>query len=496
MSQSGPGDCPGPRLVVVGGGLTGLAAAWQGVCRGARVTVLEASDRLGGKVRTTRRDGFVVEGGPDCYVAYKPALTQLLGELGIADEVIAPGSGRRVALLSRGALRPMPAGMGMVLPTRLWPFVTTGVLSWPDKIRAGLDLLLPRRLEEGADVSIGAFLRSRLGDGIVDRYAEVMVGGIYGAAIDELSLDAVLPSLRQNEKDHRSLMLASLAQGRRARAAGVTTPGAGGSPFRTLTGGLGRVVEVLADRLTEWGAVLRTGVTAARLTGAGVELADGDFVAADAVVLAGGAACSAQLLAEAAPAAAAALDEIPLASTTVVSLGFRVADFDRVPDSQGWLVADPGPISGVTTSSVKFAGRAPHGQVLVRVFVPDKRGPLTNAPDERLLAAVLDHVRPRLGVHGEPTLTRIDRWHAVMPKYTVGHLDRAATVDGELARHHPTWAVAGSALHGVGLPECVADGRRRADAVLDAAAARRSSWEAPAAGGAHPRNPVSEGVTR
>ncbi|SPF68183.1 Amine oxidase [Propionibacterium ruminifibrarum] len=500
MSQGTPGDCPGPRLVVVGGGLTGLSAAWQGVCRGARVTVLEASDRLGGKVRTIRRDGFVIETGPDSYVAYKPALTRLLDELGIADEVIAPGDARRVALLSRGALRPMPAGMGMVLPTRLWPFVTTGVLSWPDKIRAGLDLFMPRRLRDGTDVSIGAFLRSRLGDGIVDRYAEVMVGGIYGAAIDELSLDAVLPSLRQNEQDHRSLMLASLAQGRRARAAaGHAAPGATCSPFRSLSGGLGRVIEVLADRLTARGAELRTGATVARLTGAGVELADGEFVAADAVVLAGGAACSAQLLAEAAPAAAAALDEIPLASTTVVSLGLKAGDFDRPPDSQGWLVADPGPISGVTTSSVKYAGRAPDGQVLVRVFVPSKRGPLTDAPDDRLLAAVLDHVRPLLGVHGDPTLTRIDRWHAVMPKYTVGHLDRAATVDGELARHHPTWAVAGSALHGVGLPECVADGRRRADAVLDAAASRRSS-EAPAAGEAHPRNPgvipANEGVMR
>lgn len=485
--MSGPEDRPGRRLVVVGGGLAGLSAAWQGAGRGARVTVLEAGGRFGGKIVTTRRDGFVIEGGPDSYVACKPALTRLLGELGIADEVIAPGGGRRVALFSRGALRPMPAGMGMVLPTRVRPFVATRVLGWSDKVRAGLDLLIPRRLREGQDVSIGAFLRSRLGDGIVDRYAEAMVGGIYGAAVDELSLDAVLPSLRGNERRYRSLMVASLAQGRAARGRRRAGGGIVDSPFRTLAGGLGRLVEVLVARLADRGVDLRTGATAARLTDAGVELADGGFVRADAVVLAGGAACSAQLLAEGAPAAAAALDEIPLASTTVVSLGFRREDFERPPDSQGWLEADPGPVSGVTISSVKFAGRAPHDQALVRVFVPDKRGPLADAPDGELMTEVLGHVRPLLGVDGEPTLVRIDRWHAVMPKYTVGHLGRVAAVDGELAGRHPTWAVAGSALHGVGLPECVADGRRRADAVLDAA--RRLSSTAPVGGGAHAHGP-------
>ncbi|AYW77481.1 protoporphyrinogen oxidase [Propionibacterium acidifaciens] len=472
MSGADDDGCAGPRLVVVGGGITGLSAAWQGAARGARVTVLEASGRFGGKIVTERRDGFVIEGGPDSYVAYRPALARLLDELGIADEVIAPGGGRRAALLARGALRPMPAGMGMVLPTRLWPFVTTRVLGWPDKLRAGLDLVIPRRLRDGRDVSIGAFLRSRLGDGIVDRYAEVMVGGIYGARVDELSLDAVLPSLRRNEREHRSLMVASLAQGRAARRGRATARGAVGSPFRSLRGGLGRVVEALVEGLGARGVELRAGAAAARLTDAGVELADGSLVPADAVVLAGGAACSALLLAGPAPDAAAVLDAIPLASTTVVSLGFRVDDFDRPPDSQGWLEVDPGPVSGVTTSSVKYAGRAPDGQALVRVFIPDKRGPLTGAPDDELLPAVLDHVRPLLGVHGEPTVTRIDRWHAVMPKYTVGHLDRVAAVDGWLAAHRPTWAVAGSALHGVGLPECVADGRARADAVLDAAAGR------------------------
>jgi len=457
-----------PRLVVVGGGITGLAAAWQGARRGAHVTLVEADDRLGGKVGTTRRGGFVIEEGPDSYVAYRPAAAQLIEELGLSDQVISPSPGRRVSLLSRGRLRPMPDGMGMVLPTRLWPFVTTTVLSWPDKLRAALDLVIPRRLPD-SDVAIGTFLRARLGGGIVRRFADPMVGGIYGADIDELSLDAVLPSLRENERDHRSLMIASLRSGAPARKrAGAAVRGPGSSPFRTLTGGLGQLVDVLGERLRAEGVEILAGTRVEALDERGVRLSDGRLLDADALVLAGGAADSARLLRAHVPVAADTLEKIPLASTTVVTLAWPESAFAAVPSSQGWLQADPGPFSGLTVSSVKFAGRAPEGMVLARIFVPDKRGPLTDADDDEVTAATLEHVRPLLRVTDDPAFVHITRWHATMPKYTVGHLERVAVVDDALATYRPTWAVAGSALHGVGVPDCIADGRKQADAVLDA----------------------------
>lgn len=473
-----PGRRGQPRLVVVGGGITGLAAAWQGIRRGAAVSLFEAGPQFGGKLSTLHHDGFLIEQGPDSFVSYRRAALELIDELGLGAEVIAPGGGRRVGLLSRGRLRPMPAGMGMVLPTRMWPFVTTGVLSWPDKLRAGLDLVIPRQLGDD-DVAIGAFLRSRLGDGIVRRFADPMVGGIYGAGVDELSLDAVLPSLRQNEQEHRSLMLASLAQGRAARkrraaaahssgTQGSGTHGANSSIFATLRGGLGQLVEALVAALVSRGAQLHTGRAVSRLDERGILLADGHQQPADAVILAGGVHSSRELLSSPLPEAARALAGVPLASTTIVSLGWRTGDFDEVPDSQGWLEADPGPFSGLTTSSVKFEGRAPGGSVLVRVFVPDKRGPLCAAPDDELLAATLEHVGPLLGVHAPPQLVDIARWHEVMPKYTVGHLGRARQVDEALDERHPRWAVAGSALHGVGVPDCISDARERTDRVLDA----------------------------
>lgn len=466
MTADNEGTHPGPpRLVVVGGGITGLAAAWQGIQRGARVCLLEAADHFGGKVTTVRRDGFVIEQGPDSYVTYGPAMARLIDELGLQGEVIAPRTAERASLLSRGRLRPIPEGMGMVLPTRLWPFITTGVLSWPDKLRAGLDVVIPRQLGE-EDVSIGVFLRARLGEGVVRRFADPMVGGIYGADIDELSLDAVLPSLRENERAHRSLLLAALADGRAARRRTGSTGRP--SPFHTLKQGLGQLVDTLVARLEAAGADLRAGAEVTGLAEHMVQLADGQTLPADAIVLAGGARSSAQLLRESVPQAADALAAVPLGSTSVVSLAWPLQSFDTPPASPGWLAADPGPVSGLTASSVKFAGRAPDGSVLVRAFVPGKRGALVDAPDAELVAAVLEHIRPLLGVHGAPSLVQISRWHRVMPTYTVGHLQRAAAVDSAVQRAHPSWAVAGSALHGVGLPDCVADGRARADAVLTA----------------------------
>lgn len=457
------------RVLIVGGGIAGLAAAWEASRRGAEVTLVEASPRFGGKLHTEHTDGFTVEHGPDSFVSYRPAALALAEELGMADEVITTAGIRSVHMRSRGRLQPLPAGMGMVLPTRLAPFVTTGILSWSDKLRAGLDLILPRRLGE-EDVAIGDFLRARLGEGIVRRFADPMVGGIYGASVDDLSLDAVLPSLRENERTHRSLMLASLAQGRAARSRqGAGTPGPS-SPFRSLRRGLGSLPERLVAALTESGVRLHHttvvealewdgNTTAARLTGGRLENVD-------AVVLAGGAASSADLLAGHVPAAAAALRAIPLATSTVVTLAYPVESFRVRPTTHGWLEADPAPISGVTVSSAKWEGRAPEGKVLLRAFVPARLGAIARAGDTDLLEAVTTHVRGVLGATGEPELVRISRWPRVMPTYTVGHLDKVAAVEDALTSH-PTWRVAGSALRGVGVPDCIADGRRTAAAVLD-----------------------------
>ncbi|MBU4188033.1 MAG: protoporphyrinogen oxidase [Actinobacteria bacterium] len=466
------------RLLVVGGGITGLAAAWEAI-RGseglppAEVVLVEAADTFGGKVRTEVVDSLLIEHGPDSFVAYRPAALKLIEELGLADQVISISGTRTVYLRSRGRLRPLPSGMGMVLPTKLWPFVTTGILSPLDKLRAGFDLLLPRRLRNGQDTTIGAFLRARLGGGIVQRFADPMVGGIYGASVDELSLDAVLPSLRADEAKYRSLMLASLAAGRKARSA-ARGPS---SPFRTLNGGLGSLISALVEQLTAAGVSLHTGLSVDRLTplpggGAEARFSDGSTQHFDAVVLAAGVEGSEELLKAAAPAAAAALAQVPLATSTVLSLAYPAEAFANPVTTHGWLEADPAPISGITVSSAKWAGRAPVDTVLIRAFVPGRLGAIAEAPEAELIAAVTDHVGGVLGAQRPPTSVRVSRWPRMMPKYTLGHLDRVAAVEAGLA-NLPCWRVAGSPLRGVGVPDCVADGRRQADLALTAAALGR-----------------------
>jgi protoporphyrinogen oxidase len=497
------------KLLVVGGGIAGLAAAWEAISRpGTEVVLVEADDRLGGKLQTESVDGFLIEHGPDSFVSYRPAAAQLAREVGLGEELIGTSGSRQVYLRSGDKLRPIPAGMGMVLPTRLLPFATTGILSVAAKLRAGLDLVLPRQLGTD-DVAIGAFLRRRLGGGIVTGFADPMVGGIYGASVDELSLDAVLPSLRSDEAAHRSLILASLASGRKARAARKASGARGpGSPFQTLRGGLGSLVDALAAQLTAAGADLCTGVSVLSLTPTDppttgtvplpsapvrATLSDGTVIEADAVVLAGGVRSSAELLAQVIPSAADALAEVPLATSNVISLGYRASAFPTPVTTHGWLEAQAAPISGVTVSSAKWAGRAASDQVLIRAFVPERLGPIATADTDELLATVIAHVGTVLGATEAPFLVRLTRWSSVMPKYTVGHLDRIATAEAALAEL-PNWRIAGSALRGVGVPDCIADGRRQAAAALDAASASEAATT-PEPSAAPETTPAREAVT-
>jgi oxygen-dependent protoporphyrinogen oxidase len=285
---------------------------------------------------------------------------------------------------------------------------------------------------------------------------------VYGASVDELSVDAVVPTLRASEQEHRSLMLASLATGRAARKAGV----GGGSPFRSLRGGVGSLVDALAAALACRGVTLRTECAVSALStaaGAGppvrVDLADGAELSARGVILACGPRPSARLLAPFAPEVAADLAAITLGSTSSVSLGYEAAAFPGGLVGHGHLEAGPDrpPVSAVTIASNKWPGRAPEGAVLLRAFVPDRVGALAHAPDDQVLSAVTDYVGVLTGARQEPMLRHIVRWSGAMPKYVVGHRDRVARIESGLSG---SVRMAGSALNGVGVPDCIADGRR------------------------------------
>jgi len=454
-------------VLVVGGGITGLTAAYTLGRAGIPTTLVEAADRLGGKVRTESIDGFLVESGPDSFISYRPAALELARELGLGEAIIGPTHPRTVWIRSRGRFVQLPEAMGLVLPTRLGPFIKTAMFSPLEKLRIGLDLVLPR---DGLDrdVSVGAFLRRRLGGVLVDRLAGPLLGGVHATPIDELSLLAVVPQLRDAERRHRSLLLASLASGRAAKVGGS------GSPFVSLVGGMGQLGGALVEAIERSRDVaVRMNATAVALGRRGggfdVRLANGELLRPEAVVLASPGPATAALLHEIAPVAAAHVRWITHGSTAVVSLGYRLDQFPKPPTGHGFLVAEGEPLAvdACTMSSLKWAGRAPHGTILLRLFIGSRSGGVLAGSDAELVALAERDLALAMGVRGAPLLVRVARSIGQMPKYTVGHLERVAGARAALAGL-PNLAIAGASYGGVGVPHCVAQGRAAAARVIEA----------------------------
>lgn len=460
--------------LVIGGGITGLTAARDLVRAGIPTTLIEASDRLGGKVATDRINGFVIELGPDSMLTTRPAAVALARELRLDDELIGVSEPRSVHILRDGNPIPMPEGVGLVLPSRALPFVTTRLFSWREKMRMGIDLVMPRQLAD-ADVSVGGFLRARLGAALVSRLAGPLVGGIYGTSIDELSLDAVVPTLRDAERAHRSLILAGLSDGRKMRARMKAAPRAGRSlgVFASLRSGLGGLVEALEGDLS--GARIELGVSVDSLESLGsryrARASDGRLLDVDGIIVTTPGAPTARLLANVAPAASAAITAIAHGSTSVINLVYRLEQFDTPPVGHGWLIpaTERMPLSALTFSSNKWAGRAPVGYMMLRAFLPDQPSGGRSTAD--LIRVARDAVEKLTGVRGEPELVRAAAYAGTMPRYTVGHLTRVARAEAQVARL-PGLALAGALYHGVGLPDCISSAHAAASKIAVALGAQ------------------------
>jgi oxygen-dependent protoporphyrinogen oxidase len=459
-------------VVVIGGGIAGLAAAYR-LSREmpeARVTLLEATARLGGKIVTEREDGFVVEGGPDSFLASKPRGVGLCQELGLGASLqgVTPQP-RRAYVLSRGELHDLPEGLSGLVPTRLAPLVRSRLLSPAGKARVALDYLLPASRAIG-DESLGAFIRRRLGAEAWERLVEPLMAGIYAADGDRLSLAATFPQLRQAEREHGGLIRGVLA-GRRATATEPAAP----SAFLTPESGLDLLVTALAGQLRERGARVRLEAPVASIArereSYHVRLADGATLPTDAVILATPAFVAADLLAGLDGALAADLAAIPHASSAIVSLAYRREDIPHPLDAHGYVVprVEQSPILACTWSSRKWRHRAPEGWELLRVFIGRAgRGEeeIRGADDDRLVAMARAEVAARLGERAAPGLVRVQRWPRGIPQYLLGHPERVARIDAAL-RAQPGLFVAGNAYRGVGVPDCIASGEGAAEAARE-----------------------------
>ncbi len=515
------------KVVIVGGGIAGLATAYylHESGRGAiDYALIESAPTFGGKIVSARENGFVVEGGPDSFLTTKPAALELCRALGLDDQLIGTNdAGRQVFVWSRGKLRPMPDGVMLIVPTKFMPFVTSSLISLPGKIRMGMDAIIPPRryaassrgildflfnrtpprasssasLEPESnrtppdddtctarkcrcarprdetldgDESLAHFVRRRLGAEALDRIAEPMIAGIYVADAENLSLKSTFPRFLDMEKKYGSLIRGALQQ---RRATNGKTSGSGASAtsmFMTLGGGLQQMTDAIVTRLNREAlmpnrrvvAVTREGNTYALTLNAGPSLR------ADRVVFATPAYVTADLVQNIAPALADALRAIRYVSTATVSLGYKRSELHHPLDGFGFVVprSEKRKIIACSWSSTKFNYRAGEGYALLRAFIGGAQAEYLAEQDEETLAQMArDELRAMMGITATPVLTKIYRWSKANPQYEVGHQERVAQIE-RLAAQHAGLYLAGAAYHGVGVPDCIADGARAAEEIL------------------------------
>ena len=437
-----------------------MSAAYYLSKAGIPSTLIEKAPRLGGVIRTDVVDGCVIEAGPDSFLAAKPWALELIRDLGLAGQVIGSNDSRRVTYVLRdGRLIPLPDGLMLMAPTRLWPVVTTRLLSWPSKIRMGLEWFR-RPSNPDHDRSVAEFIGEHYGSEAVEYLAEPLLAGVYGGDPDRLSASAVLPRFVEMESRYGSLTRGALAARRHAS-------GGGGAPlFQTLKGGLQTLIDTLVERVQC--PVERGEVDAIEKTDGGWRLSvGGSWIEARHVVLACPAHCVARILESVDQELSGLLSDIPYNSSMTVAVGYDRRDVRRPLKGFGFLVPakERRRLMACTFVNTKFDHRAPEGQLLCRFFIGGSAAEKALADsDDSILDDVRKEVADLMGIDASPLFARISRWPRSMAQYTVGHEARVREIDSRLGSH-PGLHLAGNAYYGIGIPDCVRMGKQAAEKI-------------------------------
>jgi oxygen-dependent protoporphyrinogen oxidase len=466
------------RVVVVGGGITGLSAAYELVRAGddgVEVTVLERDDRFGGKIRTRPFAGHPLDEAADAFLARVPDAVDLCHDLGLDHDLVSPAV-RQAYLYSRGQLRPFPDGVVLGVPTDLDALAASGALSPDGVARAALDLSMgpdPARfgVDDPPDESVGAVVRRRVGDEVFERLVAPLLSGVHAGNADRLSVAAGAPQLAAALRDHPSLI------------GGLQAQRAAADPDRPVFFGLAHGSETLTDALVD---ALRVAGTDLRL-GAPVEVVEpsdgracaytvrvagrGEWLDADAVVVTCPLDATATLLARLAPDAAAAMSGVAYADVALVALAVPINSIDRPLDGSGFLVAQPEGLllTACSWASSKWAHLADPGVALLRASVGRADDLRANAlEDDELVDAVRADLATTMGLRAPPAEVRVTRWARALPQFEVGHLERVRTWRADLAAHAPGLEVAGAGMSGLGIPACIGQGRAAARSLLAA----------------------------
>ncbi len=472
------------RVVIIGGGIAGLATAYSlselaPPGEGIEVVILESKKKVGGNIQTESRDGFIIEGGPDCFLSEKPWAMALCRKLGLGGKLTPTNDRlRKTYVLSGGRLHELPEGVILMIPTKIMPLALSRLISTRGKLRMLLEIFIPKKKDD-SDESLGSFVRRRLGAEVLDKIAEPLVAGIHAADPETMSVRSSFPKFVELEEQHGSLirgMVKRMAQFKKKKKMSATNPWEDRKKmtmFVTLRDGMSELIETLVSVIKDRGALIKTDCTVKRVQ----ETKDGRYsviinkeekLSADAVVIAAPAHAASRLTAGLDKELSKKLGTIPFSSTATVTMAFKKTDLKGPLTGFGFVVprAEGRSIMASTWSSVKFEGRAPVDSVLIRCFVGGaKGGELLNQNNKEMTEMVRGELRDIMGISAKPLFTRIYKWKKAMPQYTIGHEERVHDIEQMSASHRGLF-LTGSSYHGIGIPDSIHGGEITAKKIL------------------------------
>lgn len=464
------------RIAIIGGGISGLAAAFaleEHRRTGAHVeyTLYESSPRLGGVLRTEHIAGCLVEAGPDSFITEKPWATDLCRDLGLADQLIGSNdSDRKTYILTRGRLVVMPDGLMFMVPTKIVPTGLSPLFSWKTKLRMTRELFHPPRAVDH-DESVAAFVERHYGSEMVDRLADPLLSGVYGGEAATLSVRAVLPRFAEMERTHGSLgraMLAARKNARKKAPAGPPKPAP--TLFTSLKDGMQYLAETAISRLTPSSLLTSAPVLSIQPKAGGWLVSAGlQSDPFDAVILALPAPAAARVLRMVSPGLSAELAAIQYSSSITVGLGYDRNVRQSLPPGFGFLVprSEGKRLLAATFVHNKFPHRAPEDRALLRCFFAGVNAEnVWSLADDQIIGIVRSELQQILGLRAEPLFARVYKWKSAMAQYGVGHLDRLDRIE-RLRQQLPGLALAGNAYRGIGVPDCIRSGRAAATQLVE-----------------------------